>query len=111
VKNKKEHPEHINAQSAEHQDEKFVAEDHNKEIEDLKKEARRKRKKKLQPITTNIFAQLQSWIIIKKRVIKEKTDIIKYGKEDIVKDISAFHGFSGQGSGTRHSDIQSFKDG
>jgi len=110
VKNKKEHPEHINAQSAEHQDEKFVAEDHNKEIEDLKKKLEEKEKEAAANYDKYLraVAELDNY---KKRVIKEKTDIIKYGKEDIVKDILPFMDSLDRALEHDTGDIQSFKDG
>ncbi|HBI47952.1 MAG TPA: nucleotide exchange factor GrpE [Smithella sp.] len=112
VKIKKEHSEHIakHDQSSEQHNEKVVAEDHNKEIEDLKKKLEEKEKES----TANYDKYLRSvaeWDNYKKRVIKEKADIIKYGKEDIVKDILPFMDSLDRALEHDTGDIQAFKNG
>jgi len=112
VKNKKEHPENIikHAQSVEHHDEKVVAADHKKEIEELRKQLEEKEKEAAANYDKYLraIADLDNY---KKRAIKEKADVIKYGKEDIVKDILPFMDSLDRALEHDTGDIQAFKDG
>lgn len=112
MKNKKEHSEHIDkhAQSVEHVDKKNDAADHEKEIENLKKQLEDKEKE----ASANYDKYLRSVAELdnyKKRVAKEKADIIKYGKEELVKDILPFMDSLDRALKHETGDIQSFKDG
>ena len=112
MKNKKEHSEHIarHTQSGEQQTEKIAAEDHIKEIEDLKKKLEEKEKEAAANYEKYLrsVAELDNY---KKRAIKEKADIIKYGKEDIVKDILPFMDSLDRALEHDTGDIKAFKDG
>ncbi|KUG21448.1 heat shock protein grpe [hydrocarbon metagenome] len=112
MKNKKEHPENIikHAQSVEHHDEKVVAADHKKEIEELRKQLEEKEKEAAANYDKYLraIADLDNY---KKRAIKEKADVIKYGKEDIVKDILPFMDSLDRALEHDTGDIQAFKDG
>jgi len=112
VKNKKEHPEHIikHAQSVEHHDEKVVAADYKKEIEELRKQLEEKEKEAAANYDKYLraIADLDNY---KKRAIKEKADIIKYGKEELVKDILPFMDSLDRALENDTGDIQAFKDG
>ncbi|MDD5343326.1 MAG: nucleotide exchange factor GrpE [Smithella sp.] len=112
MKNKKEHSEHNakHTNSVEEHNEKFVAEDHDKEIEDLRKKTEETEKE----ATANFDKYLRSVAELdnyKKRAIKEKADIIKYGKEELVKDILPFMDSLDRALGHDTGDIQAFKDG
>jgi molecular chaperone GrpE len=112
VKNKKEHSEHNakHTNSVEEHNEKFVAEDHNKEIEDLRKKIEETEKEAMANFDKYLrsVAELDNY---KKRAIKEKADIIKYGKEELVKDILPFMDSLDRALGHDTGDIQAFKDG
>lgn len=112
MKNKKEHSEHIvkHAQSVEHHDEKVVTEDHNKEIESLKMQIEEKEKEAAANYDKYLraSAELDNY---KKRAAKEKAEIIKYGKEDLVKDILPFMDSLDRALEHDTGDIQTFKDG
>lgn len=112
MKNKKEHSEHIikHAHSVEDHDEKVVAADHKKEIEDLKKQLEEKEKEAAANFDKYLrsVAELDNY---KKRAIKEKADIIKYGKEELVKDILPFMDSLDRALEHDTGDIQAFKDG
>jgi molecular chaperone GrpE len=112
VKNKKEHSEHNvkHAQSGEHHSEKVAAEYHNQEIEDLKikfeekeKEAKDNYDKYLRTV-----ADLDNY---KKRAIRDKADAIKYGNEEIIKDIVPFMDSLDRALKHDTGDVQAFKDG
>jgi molecular chaperone GrpE len=112
VKNKKEHSEHNakHTNSVEEHNEKFVAEDHDKEIEDLRKKIEETEKEAMANFDKYLrsVAELDNY---KKRAIKEKADIIKYGKEELVKDILPFMDSLDRALGHDSGDIQAFKDG
>ncbi|GAB6269961.1 MAG: nucleotide exchange factor GrpE [Smithella sp.] len=112
MKNKKEHSEHNakHTNSVEEHNEKFVAEDHNKEIEDLRKKIEETEKEAMANFDKYLrsVAELDNY---KKRAIKEKADIIKYGKEELVKDILPFMDSLDRALGHDTGDIQAFKDG
>jgi len=112
VKNKKEHSEHNakHTNSVEEHNEKFVAEDHDKEIEDLRKKIEETEKEAMANFDKYLrsVAELDNY---KKRAIKEKADIIKYGKEELVKDILPFMDSLDRALGHDTGDIQAFKDG
>lgn len=105
MKNKKEHAAKHNES-----EEKKDAKDNNKEIDDLKskleeteKEAAANYDKYLRTI-----ADLENY---KKRAVKEKADIIKFGKEDIIRDILPFMDSIDRALEHDTGDIQAFKDG
>jgi molecular chaperone GrpE len=105
VKNKKEHAAKNNES-----EEKKDAKDNNKDIDDLKskleeteKEAAANYDKYLRAI-----ADLENY---KKRAVKEKADIIKFGKEDIIRDILPFMDSIDRALEHDNGDIQAFKDG
>lgn len=112
MKNKKEHSEHNakHTNSVEEHNEKFVAEDHDKEIEDLRKKIEETEKEAMANFDKYLrsVAELDNY---KKRAIKEKADIIKYGKEELVKDILPFMDSLDRALGHDTGDIQAFKDG
>ncbi|MDD5524379.1 MAG: nucleotide exchange factor GrpE [Smithella sp.] len=112
MKNKKEHSEHNakHTNSVEEHNEKFVAEDHDKEIEDLRKKIEETEKEAMANFDKYLrsVAELDNY---KKRAIKEKADIIKYGKEELVKDILPFMDSLDRALGHDSGDIQAFKDG
>lgn len=105
MKNKKEHAAKNNES-----EEKKDAKDNNKDIDDLKskleeteKEAAANYDKYLRAI-----ADLENY---KKRAVKEKADIIKFGKEDIIRDILPFMDSIDRALEHDTGDIQAFKDG
>jgi len=109
VKIKKEHPDKHD-QSGEKQTEKIVAEDHSQENEDLKKKLEEKEKEAAENYDKYLraVAELDNY---RKRAAREKTDIIKYGKEDIIKDILPFMDSLDRALKHDTGDIQAFKDG
>jgi molecular chaperone GrpE len=112
VKSKKDHSEHIakNAQSGEHHNGKDAAEDHHKAFADLKKKLEEKEKE----ATDNYDKYLRSvaeFDNYKKRAAKDKADIIKYGNEDIIKDILPFMDSLDRALEQDTGDIQTFKEG
>jgi molecular chaperone GrpE len=109
VKFKKEHADK-HGQSGEHYADKVVAEDHpqenvdiNKKLEEKEKEAAANYDKYLRAV-----AELDNY---RKRAAREKTDIIKYGKEDIIKDILPFMDSLDRALEHDTGDIQAFKNG
>lgn len=109
MKIKKEHPAKHD-QSGEIQTEKIVAEDQNQENEDLKKKLEEKEKESAENYDKYLraVAELENY---RKRAAREKTDIIKYGKEDIIKDILPFMDSLDRALKHDTGDIQAFKDG
>jgi len=112
VKNKKEHSEHIekHAPTGDHHDEKVVADDHHKDVEDLKKKLEEKEKE----ATAHYDKYLRSvaeFDNYKKRAIKDKADAIKYGNEEIIKDILPFMDSLDRALEHDTGDVQAFKDG
>ena len=109
MKIKKEHPVKHD-QSGEQQTEKIVAEDHNQENEDLKKKLEEKEKEAAANYDKYLraVAELDNY---RKRAAREKADIIKYGKEDIIKDILPFMDSLDRALEHDTGDIQAFKDG
>jgi len=112
VKFKKEHTEHNskNAHSDEHPKEKVVAEDQNKEIEDLKKKVEEKEKEAAAHYDKYVrsVAEFDNY---KKRALKDKADAIKYGNENIIKDILPFMDSLDRALEHDTGDVQAFKDG
>jgi molecular chaperone GrpE len=112
VKNKKDHHEHIakHGESGEHHSEKAVAENHDKENEVLKKKLEEKEKESTANYDKYLraVAELDNY---RKRAAREKTDIIKYGKEDIIKDILPFMDSLNRALEHDTGDVQAFKDG
>ncbi len=109
MKIKKEHPAKHD-QSGEQQTEKNVAEDHNQENEALKKKLEEKEKEAAENYDKYLraVAELDNF---RKRAAREKTDIIKYGKEDIIKDILPFMDSLDRALEHDTGDIQAFKNG
>ncbi|MGA3280124.1 MAG: nucleotide exchange factor GrpE [Smithella sp.] len=109
MKIKKEHPDKHD-QSGEKQTEKIIAEDHSQENEDLKKKLEEKEKEAAENYDKYLraVAELDNY---RKRAAREKTDIIKYGKEDIIKDILPFMDSLDRALKHDTGDIQAFKDG
>jgi molecular chaperone GrpE len=109
VKFKKEHAEKHGQQGESHAD-KVVAEDRaqenmdlNKKLEEKEKEAAANYDKYLRAV-----AELDNY---RKRAAREKTDIIKYGKEDIIRDILPFVDSLDRALEHDTGDIQTFKNG
>ena len=109
MKIKKEHADK-HGQSGEQKTEKIVAEDHNPEIDDLKKKLEEKEKEAADNYDKYLraIAELDNY---RKRAARERTDIIKYGKEDIIKDILPFMDSLDRALEHDTGDIKAFKDG
>lgn len=112
MKNKKEHHEHNakHAASGEHHNEKAVADNQNQEFEDLRKILEEKEKEASANYDKYIRA-VAEFDNYKKRAIKEKADAIKYGNEEIIKDILPFMDSLDRALEHDTGDIQVFKDG
>ncbi len=112
MKNKKEHSEHIakHDQSGERRNEKVIAENHNQENEDLKKKLEDKEKESTANYDKYLraVAELDNY---RKRAAREKTEIIKYGKEDVIKDILPFMDSLDRALEHDNGDVKAFKDG
>lgn len=109
MKFKKEHADK-HGQSGEPHIDKVVAEDHPKENVDLNKKLEEKEKE----ATANYDKYLRAVAELdnyRKRAAREKTDIIKYGKEDIIRDILPFIDSLDRALEHDTGDIQAFKDG
>jgi molecular chaperone GrpE len=109
VKFKKEHA-NKHGQSGEHHADKVVSEDHpqenvdiNKKLEEKEKEAAANYDKYLRAV-----AELDNY---RKRAAREKADIVKYGNEDIIKDILPFMDSLDRALEHDTGDVQAFKDG
>ncbi|PKN51418.1 MAG: nucleotide exchange factor GrpE [Deltaproteobacteria bacterium HGW-Deltaproteobacteria-13] len=109
VKFKKEHAAK-HEQSGEQKTEKIAEQDHTQENEDLKKKLDEKEKESAENYDKYLraVAELDNY---RKRAAREKTDIIKYGKEDVIKDILPFMDSLDRALEHNTGDIQSFKDG
>jgi molecular chaperone GrpE len=112
VKIRKDHPEHNtkHAQSGEYQNGKVATEDHEKEIEDLKKNLEEKEKDSSSNYDKYVRA-VAEFDNFKKRAIKDKADAIKYGNENIIKDILPFMDSLDRALEHDTGDIQTFKNG
>jgi molecular chaperone GrpE len=109
VKFKKEHSDK-HGQSGEHHNEKDVSENHNQENEDLNKKLEEKEKE----ATANYDKYLRAVAELdnyRKRAAREKTEIIKYGKEDIIRDILPFVDSLDRALEHSTGDVQAFKNG
>lgn len=109
MKFKKEHADK-HGQPGEHHADKVVAEDPaqenvdlNKKLEEKEKEAAANYDKYLRAV-----AELDNY---RKRAIREKSDIIKYGNEELIKDILPFVDSLDRALEHDTGDIQAFKDG
>jgi molecular chaperone GrpE len=116
VKTKKEHKEHKEEIDEQGQaDVSSSDEDVNKAVSaqnaELKEELARKEKE----ATDNYDKYLRAVADLdnyKKRAIREKADIIKYGKEDVIKDILPFVDSLDRAlAHADNSDVQAFKEG
>ena len=112
MKFKKEHPEHNakHAQSGEHHNEKVAVSDNCTEIEDLKKKLEEKEKEASANYDKYLRA-VADFDNYKKRALKDKADAIKYGNEDIIKDILPFMDSLDRALEHDTGDIQAFKEG
>ncbi|MCE5212901.1 MAG: nucleotide exchange factor GrpE [Deltaproteobacteria bacterium] len=112
MKSKKDHSEHIakNAPSSEHHDEEADAKDSHKELEDLKKKLEEKEKEAAVNYDKYLraIADLDNY---KKRALRDKADAIKFGNEDIIKDILPFMDSLDRALEHDTGDIQTFKEG
>jgi molecular chaperone GrpE len=109
VKFKKEHADKHGQHGEPHAD-KVIAENHpqenadiNKKLEEKEKEAAANYDKYLRAV-----AELDNY---RKRATREKADIIKYGKEDIIRDILPFVDSLDRALEHSTGDVQAFKDG
>ena len=109
MKFKKEHADKHGQPGEPHAD-KVVAEDHpqknvdiNKKLEEKEKEAAANYDKYLRAV-----AELDNY---RKRAAREKADIVKYGNEDIIKDILPFMDSLDRALEHDTGDVQAFKDG
>jgi molecular chaperone GrpE len=109
VKIKKEHADK-HGQSGEQGTEKAAVEDHDQKNEDLEKKLAEKEKEAAANYDKYLraVADLDNY---KKRMIKDKADIIKYSNEDIIKDILPFMDSLDRALEHDTGDIKSFKDG
>ena len=109
MKFKKEHADK-NGQPSEHNADKVAGEDHpqenvdlNKKLEEKEKEAATNYDKYLRAV-----AELDNY---RKRAAREKTDIIKYGNEELIKDILPFIDSLDRALEHDTGDVQAFKEG
>ena len=109
MKFKKEHADKHD-QLGEHHEDKVVAENHNQENEDLKKKLEEKEKEAAANYDKYLrsVAELDNY---RKRAAREKADIIKFGKEDIIRDILPFVDSLDRSLEHSTGDVQAFKDG
>jgi molecular chaperone GrpE len=109
VKLKKEHADR-HGQLGEHHEDKVVTENHNQKDEDLKKKLEEKEKEAASNYDKYLraVAELDNY---KKRTAREKADIIKFGKEEIIRDILPFVDSLDRALEHDTGDVQAFKDG
>lgn len=112
MKNKKEHVEHNakHAPAGERPNEKAAAENQKQEIEELRIKLEEKEKE----VSANYDKYLRAvaeFDNYKKRAMKEKADAIKFGNEEIIKDILPFMDSLDRALEHDTGDIQAFKDG
>ena len=109
MKIKKEHADK-HGQSGEQRTEKVAVEGHDQGNEDLEKKLEEKEKEAAANYDKYLraVADLDNY---KKRMIREKADIIKYSNEDIIKDILPFMDSLDRALEHDTGDIKSFKDG
>jgi molecular chaperone GrpE len=109
VKIKKEHTDK-HAQPGEPRADKVVTQDTAQENVDLNKKLEEKEKEAAVNYDRYLraVAELDNY---RKRAAREKTDIIKYGKEDIIRDILPFVDSLDRALEHDTGDVQAFKDG
>ncbi len=114
MKNRKEHAaKHHQPEDTKHEhdtaDKRIDREPH-QAIEDLKSKLEEKEKEAAANYDKYLraVAELENY---KKRVNKEKADIIRYGKEDIIKDILPFMDSLDRALEHEKGDIKAFKEG
>ena len=109
MKTKKEHVDK-HGHSDEQKTEKTAAQDHEQENADLEKKLEEKEKEAAVNYDKYLraVADLDNY---KKRMIKEKADIIKYSNEDIIKDVLPFMDSLDRALEHDTGDIKTFKDG
>ena len=114
MKNKKEHParhHQPDEKRDEHAvDEKSIAQDQDQDIEALKNKLQEKEKEAAAHYDKYLraVAELENY---KKRASKEKADIIKFGKEDLIKDILPFMDSLDRALEHETGDIKAFQEG
>jgi len=114
VKNKKEHTakHHQPDDKKDEHDtgEKGIAKDPRQEIEALKNKLEEKEKEAAANYDKYLrsVAELENY---KKRVSKEKADILRYGKEDIIKDILPFMDSLDRALEHETGDVKAFREG
>jgi len=112
-KHKKEHvDEQVQSQEAQKQDKESIVAEHDSESAELQEKLAAKEKEAADNYDKYLraIAELDNY---KKRAAREKTEILKYGKEDVINDILPFvdsldRALEHAGSGT---DIQAFAEG
>ena len=109
MKIKKDHADKHGQPGEPHAD-KVVTEDHAQENVDLNKKLEEKEKEAAVNYDKYIrtVADLENY---KKRAIREKSDIIKYGNEELIKDILPFVDSLDRALEQDTGDVQAFKDG
>ena len=109
MKIKKDHADKHGQPGEPHAD-KVVTEDHAQENVDLNKKLEEKEKEAAANYDKYLrtLADLENY---KKRAIREKGDIIKYGNEDLIKDILPFVDSLDRALEHSTGDVQAFKDG
>ena len=109
MKIKKEHTDKHGKPGEPHAD-KVVTQDPAQENEDLNKKLEEKEKEAAVNYDRYLraVAELDNY---RKRAAREKTDIIKYGKEDIIRDILPFVDSLDRALEHDTGDVQAFKDG
>lgn len=113
-KNKKEHTakhhQVEDRQEEKNNGEKSFTEEQNKEAEELKRQLEEKEKEAAANYDKYLraVAELENY---KKRVSKEKADIIRYGKEDIIKDILPFMDSLDRALQHETGDVKAFREG
>lgn len=112
MKNKKDHSEHIekHASTGDQHHEKVVADDYSREFEDLKKKLEEKEKEAAANYDKYLRA-VADFDNYKKRASRDKADAIKFGNEEIIKDILPFMDSLDRALEHDTGDIQAFKDG
>jgi len=116
VKTKKEHKDHKEEIDEQGQSAILAAgEDVDEEVSGQDAKLKEKLAQKEKEATANYDNYLRAVADLdnyKKRAIREKTDIIKYGKEDVIKDILPFVDSLDRASEHADiSDVQAFKEG
>ncbi len=112
MKSKKEHSEHMakDSQSGERRKEKGAAENQHNEIGELEQKLEEKEKEATAHYEKYLRA-VADFDNYKKRAIRDRAEAIKYGNEEIIKDILPFMDSLDRALEHSAGDVQSFKDG